>query len=631
MSGWDTPPDGFDTPPTDDELGKKWGGSIDLPALGEGIQRGATLDFSDEISGGIQAFAKFPGDPESFFDRYAKWRDAKRATQDAAQQRAPGSTLLGGLLGGAMTAPLQAAPGAVAARVGSAVAVAAPAAVATPTALQLIGQGAKAGAVYGGASGLGGSKKDTVRGTLGDVTLGTLLGTALGAGGAGLGVLARPGKVISPAEVSDLAAPAIAQAEGRAPIIQVNRLPGAERESAAVIDAIKQAAKATKVEAAPAGASEFQWTTGPTTSTGEMGVRPMPAGPTTTTIQTGPPIEIPGKAAMVLPKPGSMSKDAAFLESKGAKLTIGQKNTGHEVAQIEEASTSLPGQGQAILNQRQKAEESIRAAVMNAARAPGAPPVRPSGDQWNDLALLGDGFNRSYDAFRGIPVYPAVHGPGGGPLQGVGSSPGLIEQALNATEGITDEARAVVARKVLNELTRLPERKGAVGQIDLGDLLKVRSTVRTAKRDLLRSSDTASADRRAAYDTVEEVLTAAIDSQTPGETGQALKAVDAAYRKYKMVEHAMEMAGTRPGGFTPYELSAGIRLATSKPGWSRGHAGEMWEIAKAWRNVTQQITPPTGARAVVLDMMPGGARYAKLRAQAIISANENVLRLPAGE
>jgi len=342
-------------------------------------------------------------------------------------------------------------------------------------------------------------------------------------------------------------------------------------------------------------------------------------------------MEIPGKAALVLPKPGSITKDAAFLESKGARLTIGQKNTGHEVAQIEEASTSLPGQGQAILNQRRKAEESIRAAAMNAARAPGAPPLKPSGDHWNDLATLGDGFDRSYEAFRGIPVYPAVHGHGGGPLQGAGSKPGLMEQAIDSIEGITDEARNTVKRKVIGELTRLPERKGAVGQIDLGDLMKVRSTVRGEIRKLARGGDTMSQDRKAAYEVAEDMITNSINSQVTGETGQALKAVDALYRNYKMIEHAMELAGTRPGGFTPYELSAGIRLATSKGGWSKGHAGEMWEIAKAWRGVTQQITPPTGARAVVLDMMPGGAKYAKLRAQAIISANENVLRLPSGE
>jgi hypothetical protein len=211
-----------------------------------------------------------------------------------------------------------------------------------------------------------------------------------------------------------------------------------------------------------------------------------------------------------------------------------------------------------------------------------------------------------------------------------------MEQAIDSVEGITDEARNIVKRRVIGELTRLPERKGAVGQVDLGDLLKVRSTIRTEARKAAKSMDTPAQDRRTAYEAAEEVLTKAIESQMPGEEGAALRSLDAGYRGLKMVEHAMEMAGTRPGGFTPFEHAAGIRLGTSKGGWSRGHTDSQWELNKAWREVTQQITPLTGARGVVLrsaEMVPGVGGYinrtrgttADIRAQAIVNANQKLL------
>jgi hypothetical protein len=646
MAGWRDAPEEKAAPawaaaPVDE----KWGGALDLPAVGEGFQRAATLGFADEIGGAIQAALPVPGDAGNFFDRYAKWRDAKRADQDAAAARAPGSSLLGGLAGGIVTAPAQMSALGHIPKVGAALKLGL-----DPTLWQTMVQGGKIGTALGGAAGLGESKKDSVLGTAWDVTKGSAIGGTLGAAipAAVAGVKALPGAARAVGEVVDPnsygrslgkaiepVGKMVAENEGRAPIVSIASAPGPQGQ-AAMRDAIRQATKVTVVENAPAppGAYAWEYAPGPNSSS-TLGMQPIggppPAPQGTRPMDIGTPGSISSK---LLPTGGVKSKAAEFLEDRGAVLTVGYQNPRSPLAQIEEASMSLQGHGPALAIQRGGSNGSIQNVVLNTARAPGSAPVKASGDLWNDLTKVWEGYNRAYEAFRGLPVYPAVHGNGGGALQGQGGSPGLIEKAVAAVENSTDEARSIAARHALNALTRLPERKGAIGQVDLGDILKIRSDIRGEVRTLARGGTRTDLDRKAAYEAVEDVLTAVVESQLPPETAQALRAVDAAYRNYKMVEHAMSRAGISPNGFTPTQLAEGVRLATSKGGFSRGHSDEMWEIAKAWREVTQQITPPTAARMLALDFVPGVGGYteragkttAALRAEAIRNANEQILK-----
>lgn len=141
-------------------------------SLGRGAAQGATFGFGDEIEGAIQALIPGvhdrPGD--TFADRYARWRDSARRTNDAANAANPKTFLGGQIAGGVATS---AAPGGLVSKV---VGRAAPAVGAMARAEQAAQQAIPIGAAYG----LGESKAETVGGLAKDAALG-------GAGGALVG------------------------------------------------------------------------------------------------------------------------------------------------------------------------------------------------------------------------------------------------------------------------------------------------------------------------------------------------------------------------------------------------------------------------------------------------------------
>ena len=145
-------------------------------ALGRGAAQGATLGFGDEIEGVIQAAIPVAGDKGTFWERYAKWRDASRADNDAAEKQHGKLYLAGNVAGGI-------APGLL-------MPVGAAAQKATLGAKVLAGAraGVPAGAVYG----LGTSTADDVGGMAADAALGGVAGGVAGAAVPVAGAVLKP-------------------------------------------------------------------------------------------------------------------------------------------------------------------------------------------------------------------------------------------------------------------------------------------------------------------------------------------------------------------------------------------------------------------------------------------------------
>lgn len=153
----------------------------ELESLGRGALQNASLGFSDEITGGIEAlWEAAKGDPRTFGELYEQFRDESRANNENAQKANPKSYMAGQIAGAIAAA---AVPGTLAARGALGAGRVAQAASALNSTAGLIGQGAAQGLGESKADNLGGMARDAGAGAgAGLLALGA--GKALGAAGA---------------------------------------------------------------------------------------------------------------------------------------------------------------------------------------------------------------------------------------------------------------------------------------------------------------------------------------------------------------------------------------------------------------------------------------------------------------
>lgn len=299
------------------------------------------------------------------------------------------------------------------------------------------------------------------------------------------------------------------------------------------------------------------------------------------------------------------TKEAVMLESRGVPLTMGQRTPRGPGNQIEEAATSLPIHGPQIKAQRDAAQSGWQNLVLNTARAPGTKRIPPSGDRWADLTSVYEGYNKAYGAIRDQKVVPAVvEGAEAIPLQSIEGQPGAVARAVANVDGIPPATQELVTKSVERQLSRLPTPQGEMPTVTAGDLLRVRRGLRDEVRKLVRAGGLEAEDRIRAYEAAEDAVTAALETQLDPKTSAALKAIDAQYRNYKMVERAFLYSADAPSGFTPNQLSRGVQAATDPGEFARGGGGPLRELSQAGRVVFEQQTPPTGARQIVLSALP---------------------------
>jgi hypothetical protein len=277
---------------------------------------------------------------------------------------------------------------------------------------------------------------------------------------------------------------------------------------------------------------------------------------------------------------------------------MGQLNPRSAVGQIEEASTSLRAVGPAIASQRQAAKTAWQGVVLKKALPPGMKDL-PKGSLSDQLDAVYKGFEPAYAAVKGDLVYPAIHMGGNGiPLQTLGKNVGAFDRAVGDPAVLADDAtRGMVKRLLDNQLSLLPQRKGAVGQVPVENLLKMRSNIRDAVRGAVRQQRYDAADL---LGNAEDAVTQAIESQVSPKTSAALRAADQQYRVYKIVEDAVSRAGDSPSGFQPSHLTASLKAATDKGAFARGGGGVLRDLSRTGSSVFESVTPPTGARLLAV-------------------------------
>jgi hypothetical protein len=289
--------------------------------------------------------------------------------------------------------------------------------------------------------------------------------------------------------------------------------------------------------------------------------------------------------------------NASLLMSKGVRLPRSMQDPFSEVNQVEQAMQSVNPR---LIQQRAVPVDDFRIAALNEVLPPGMKPI-PIGTQFADgMGQVSNGFGRAYNEAGGFPIYPAVHGKGGGPLQGTSQTPGLIEQSIAGVKMLPPSERAAITSDVLDELARLPPRKGAVGQVDSADLLTVRSVLRSKGRKYREDHTTASNHMADAYGAAEDVVTAALKSQLPTSVTRGLDKTDAAYANFKAVEEAVRSARGQVNGFSPGQLQRATTRGESGVNIGTNDVSALHDLSRAASDIFQVTSPPNGGRVATL-------------------------------
>lgn len=164
----------------------------------------------------------------------------------------------------------------------------------------------------------------------------------------------------------------------------------------------------------------------------------------------------------------------------------------------------------------------------------------------------------------------------------------------------TDEQRNVVRKFLRNQLTLLGD--ADTGTVSSDRLLKMRSNIREEIRAKNKAQDF---DVARLLSRAEDELSDVIESSVPASVRDGVRAADAQYRQYKIVEDAVAKSGDQPDGFTPAQLSAAIRASTERGRYARGDGGTLRDLAAHGREVLDSKVPPTGARLLTI----GPGRY----------------------
>jgi hypothetical protein len=201
-------------------------------------------------------------------------------------------------------------------------------------------------------------------------------------------------------------------------------------------------------------------------------------------------------------------------------------------------------------------------------------------DTYNDLS---NAYVKAYDQFKGYPLQPVLMR-----VQG-GNVPLSQAMAIPRQAAADPKSRRYVQKEIDNELGRIQGR-----QLTSGNLLDIRSNIRAKRRDLAGNDNYPDAEKL--LDATEKRITEVLESQLPADAMKALRAVDAKYGNFKVLEDAIVRSKDRPDAFTPAQFSMAVKESAGSKGQYAGGGGRMRDIAAESVDVFSPRTPVTGAQ-----------------------------------
>ena len=303
-----------------------------------------------------------------------------------------------------------------------------------------------------------------------------------------------------------------------------------------------------------------------------------------------------------------MSPSARRLTSKGVELTPGQVAPEGTWAMVEESMMRIPLIGPRVAAARERGWQQTQALIGKESAPPGYTPPTYADvrDTYNDLR---DAYADAYSQFNGYPLQPALVRVQGGNVP--------ISQYMSVPRqaAADDKSRKYVQSFINNELGRIKGR-----QLDSKDLLDIRSNIRTKMRDLANNDNYPDAGKL--LEAAEKRATEVLESQLPPDAMKSLRAVDAKYGNFKVLESAIDRSKDRPDAFTPAQFSMSVKESAPSKGQYAAGGGRMRDIARESADVFSPRTPVTGAQqpsqlAGYMAALPAAAMYGTNRGRQL--------------
>ena len=307
-------------------------------------------------------------------------------------------------------------------------------------------------------------------------------------------------------------------------------------------------------------------------------------------VVTGGALPSAKRIAQLLGRGAPMTPNARRLAQRGVELTPGQMNPEGSLAMVEEVLQGVPVIGTRIRNARQQGWAQTQNLIAKEAAPPGYTP-QPRNDANVMFRDLMEAYDNAYEVGKGYPMLPVIR-PDKGP-----DVP--LTKALQVSRGAvgTDEGRAYAASFINNELSGLnrliAERQKSGKNLLSEDLFEIRSRFRDEIRKLKKMGN-APVGADDILQNAEQKITAALDSQLPSGVKNQIRAIDAKYGNFKVLQDAIDRSVDSPEGFTPASFSRAVRAnEPSRMSYAAG-GGRMRDISKAGADVFQPRQPMTG-------------------------------------
>ncbi len=218
------------------------------------------------------------------------------------------------------------------------------------------------------------------------------------------------------------------------------------------------------------------------------------------------------------------------------------------------------------------------------------------------------------DAYRQIDDFPiqtqTVQVEGGNVPLAETITGAADDAAVLTAQNVRDRVRTWLQGRYDDLVGRGTQVEGAaegVVQVQSQDLLELRQVIRQQQRQRARTGQT-SADAAAEaqlLDNADRAVTAALESQLPAEASAALRATDARYADFKVVEDAVRRSGDQ--GLTPQQLRAAVNRSSTPGQVARGETGDLGTLAEQGTNAAALLKPSATeaqARRLVRNMTP---------------------------
>lgn len=300
-------------------------------------------------------------------------------------------------------------------------------------------------------------------------------------------------------------------------------------------------------------------------------------------VATGGALPSAKRMAQLLAVGRDMTPAARRLTQRGVTLTPGQMQPESTYGQIEEAMMAVPGIGTRIKAARERAWAQTQSLIAKEAAPPGYTP-QPRSDANVMFRELMEAYDDAYEVGKGYRMLPVIR-PDKGP-----DVPLIKALQVSRNAKGTDEGRQYAASVLNNELSSITK---LGSKLYSQHLLAMRSRIRAEVRELRKRSN-APFGAEDILTNAEQKITAALDSQLPSGVKDKIRAIDAKYGNFKVIENALYRAKERPEGFTPAQFSQAVRESTpSRMGYAAG-GGRMRDLSKAGAQVFENRQPQTG-------------------------------------